>query len=148
MGRGQMEQPNEVEVWIRALKNPSPDARADAAFGLGGVGGSRDEVVAALRTALDDPDLMVVNFAAQSLGQLRDLPSLSSIRGLLSTGPPGHRRGLAWAVEALAAIGTEQDRLDAKESLSAYLKRARGRNRAHAAGILARLESRRLEDSP
>lgn len=131
----------EIEGWLRDLRSSDPETRSVAAFALGGARLRRRDVTAALRTALADVDPVVVNFAGQSLGQLGDSASLPTIQGLLAIGSPRDRTGLAWAVAVLAEGRRQRDQTLAIEALSAYLRRARGRTREHAAALLARLET-------
>ncbi len=131
----------EVRAWTSHLRADSADVRADAAFALGAASSNRGDAVAALRSALRDTDAVVVNFAAQSLGQLADVESLRAIVALLGKEPPRQQRGLAWAIAALAARGTEDDRLLARRALEAYRRRSRGSARVHADAVIERLEA-------
>lgn len=133
------ESDDEVERWLQDLKSPDADARADSAFALGGSRARRDEVLQGLRALLGDDDVVVVNFAAQSLGQLFDTASIQTLLGLLAIGPPRHRRGVAWAVAQLSGGLSETDRVDTALALDRYRRRARGRTREHADALVTDL---------
>lgn len=138
----------ETDQWLLDLTSPDPAERADAAFVLGGSRRRRRRVIGALRSALSDEDPVVVNFAAQSLGQLGDLESLPTILRLLSTGPPRDRTGAAWAAAALAVHANEQGQASARAALRAYRSRARGFSRGHAEALIARLQGGSSEPRP
>jgi HEAT repeat protein len=123
----------EIDGWLAELAAADADLRATAAMVLGGVAKRyRTRVLRALRLALDDPDEVVANFAAQSLAQLGDIESLPAIERFLATGRPRNRSGSAWAVSELDRLADEPGQLDALAALRAFHRRARGWSRAHA----------------
>lgn len=115
----------------------SPDSgdRAWAAFTLDGRR-LRPSELAALRELLFDKDALVRNFAAQSLGSATDIESMDDIIRVLRAASPSDVRGAAWA---LMRIGIEwpESRDVVEEELTAYRRRARGKNRLHADALLA-----------
>ena len=130
----------DADGWLADLANPAAADRATAAFALGGVAKRRRaRAIHALRRALDDPDEMVAEFAAQSLAMLVDLTSLPAIERRLRMGPPRDRTASAWAVCELGRLADGSARLGAIASLRAFHSRARGWSRNHAALLLKRI---------
>lgn len=130
----------ETDGWLADLANPDSPERATAAFVLGSSRRRKRRVLRALRLALSGDDTVVADFAAQSLGQLRDLESLPAIERFLLTGPPRDRTGSAWAVGELGRLADESGRAGALAALRSFHSRARGWSRAHAATTIGRLE--------
>lgn len=134
----------EIDGWLAELATGDADLRGTAAFVLGGVAKRhRARALRALRLALDDPDEVVADFAAQSLAQLRDIDSLPAIERFLASGRPRNRSGSAWAVSELDRLADEPGQREALAALQAFHRRARGWSRAHSTASIERLLARR-----
>lgn len=123
--------------YLRDLSHPDVRRRSFAAFILGGEPASAT-VVRALRSALRDPAPAVRDFAAQSLGALGDGKSIGAIIEIIGKWPPRLTRGAARGLADLGACYPSH-REPVTSALRDYLGRARGRQRDHAAALLAEL---------
>ncbi|MDE3082750.1 MAG: HEAT repeat domain-containing protein [Acidobacteriota bacterium] len=90
--------------WLDALGDPDPEVRRDALVLLG-ERDAPDEVLVALRRALDDDDPLVVDAAAFALGERGDV---ASVDALCRTAAHEDARCREAAIAALGAIGDER----------------------------------------
>ena len=94
----------DVADWLRALADTDPEVRRDALVLLG-ERDAPDEVLVALRHALEDVDPLVVDAAAFALGECGDVGSVEALR---ATAAHEDARCREAAIAALGAIGDER----------------------------------------
>ena len=106
---GRRDREKAVPALIKRLQDERADLRWYAARALGKLGGSTDEVGAALRAALNDPDEYVRAFAAWAIGQLQfhDPSFVGDLRQRLSQLRRSSLEAQAVGV-ALARLQTDQ----------------------------------------
>jgi HEAT repeat protein len=86
---------------VRALRDPRPRVRWEAATASGAVAGSNSKAITALADALSDPIRHVRKCASESLGRI-GAPAVSVLTERLTSEDPDT---VSWAVSAITKIG-------------------------------------------